>query len=184
MRNLLLTTVLLLAFARIANAQNASAGASQQVSLTLSNVIAITFTGTGTNTGSTVNMAFNTVNDYLQGVTSAAQQLKVQSNTGFNVAVKFDVTTFSYVGQGILNLNNIPTNVFQARVTANNTGGSIASPFSATSYAPVYSTNQDIITGGQFGDDQNFSVMYKVIPGLALPAGIYTIDIVYTATQQ
>jgi hypothetical protein len=165
------------------NAQNASSGATQNVGLNLSNAITISFTGTGTNNGNTVNMSFNTVSDYLNGVSSSAQQLKVQSNLGFNVAVKFDVNSFQYIGQGILNLLNIPTNAFQAKVTANGTGGSIASPFSSTSFAPIYANDQNIITNGQYGGNQTFSVMYKCVPGLALPSGTYNINIVYTATQ-
>ena len=184
MKTLLLSIAIFFGFISITNAQNASASGAQDVSLVLSNAISITFTGTGSNTGSTVNMAFNTVGDYINGVTSSSQQLKVQSNTNFNVAVKFDVNSFSYVGNGVLNLNNIPTNAFQAKVTANNTGGTIASPFSSTSYAPVYANNQNIINDGQLGGNQTFSVMYKCVPGLALPAGTYNINIVYTATQQ
>lgn len=183
MRTLLITITFIFAGFAL-KAQNAGSSATQNVGVSLSNAITISFVGTGTNTGNTVSMAFNTVADYLQGVTSSAQQLKVQSNLPFNVAVKFDVNSFQYIGQGILNLQNIPTNAFQAKVTSNSTGGSIASPFSATSYAPVYANNQNIITNGSNGANQTFAVMYKVVPGLALPAGIYNINIVYTATQQ
>lgn len=184
MKNLVLTVVSFFAFNVISNAQNASAAANQQVSLNLSNAISIIFTGTGTSTGATVNMAFNTVSDYLNGVTSAAQQLKVQSNTNFNVVVKYDLNSFTYTGNGVPNFNNIPLDAFRAKVTENATGGNIAAPFSATNFAPLLGNDQNIINNGHYGADQTFSVMYKCTPGLGLVAGTYSINIVYTATQQ
>jgi hypothetical protein len=184
MKHIILSIALFFSSIVVVSAQNASSTANQDVSLTLSNAISITFTGTGTTTGSTVNMAFNNVNDYVNGVASTAQQLKVQSNTNFNVAVRYDPNSFTYTGNGNLNLNNIPQNAFQARVTANNTGGSIASPFSATNYAAIYGVDQNIINNGQWGGNQTFSVMYKCVPGLSMPGGVYTVNIIYTATQQ
>ncbi|MGN6476389.1 MAG: hypothetical protein ACTHKV_04125, partial [Flavipsychrobacter sp.] len=67
-----------------ANAQ-VSSTATQTVNLNLSNAIEITFTGSSSATGAAVNLAFNTVNDYANGVTSAAQELKVRSNKNFSV---------------------------------------------------------------------------------------------------
>ena len=96
------------------NEQNASASASQSTSLNLSNAIAITFTGTGTTTGNTVSLSFSSLTDFLTGITSTAQQLKVQSNLGFNVAVKVDASSFLYVGLGSININLLPTNRWQA----------------------------------------------------------------------
>lgn len=127
-------------------------------------------------------MAFNTVSDYTNGVTSPAQQLKVSSNTNFNVVVKYDINSFSYQGSGVPNFNNIPLNAFQAKVTSNATGGNIAAPFSG--FAPLYGSDQNLINNGQYGGNQIFAVTYKCIPGLALPGGVYSINIVYTATQQ
>ncbi len=41
-----------------------------------------------------------------------------------------------------------------------------------------------LISNGQNGGNQTFSVMYNATPGFAYPAGTYTVDVVYTATQQ
>lgn len=183
MKSLVLIFALFLGLSVAANAQNASASASQSTSLNLSNAIAITFTGTGTTTGNTVSLSFSSLTDFLTGITSTAQQLKVQSNLGFNVAVKVDASSFLYVGLGSININLLPTNLWQAKVTANGTGGNVASPFSTTTFANITTSDQNIITNGNNGDNQTFSVTYKCIPGLLLPSGIYSANVVYTATQ-
>ena len=166
------------------NQANQSSSASQTVNLVLSNAIEITFTGTGNATGSDVNIPFTTVNDYANGVESNAQELKVRSNKNFTVAVKSNAANFSYTGT----TNPAPTmpveNVLAVKVTANGTGGSIANPFSATNYSTLKSTSQDLISAGSRGGNQTFSVKYKATPGFAYPAGTYSVDVVYTATQQ
>jgi hypothetical protein len=183
MKTLIITFAIFFGLIVKANAQNASASATQSASLNLSNAIAITFTGTGSTTGSTVNMSFSNLTDFLTGITSTAQQLKVQSNLPFNVAVKADASSFLYVGLGSVNINLLPTNMYQAKITANSTGGSVASPFSTTAFANLTANDQNIITNGSNGSNQTFSVAYKCIPGLLLPAGVYTQNVVYTATQ-
>lgn len=184
MKKTILGLAFILGFNTISNAQNASATASQSTSLSLSNAISINFTGTGTTVGGTVSMAFSTITDFLTGITSSAQQLKVQSNLPFDVTVKVDANSFLYAGLGIVNINLLPTNMYQLKVTANGTGGSIASPFSSSSFATLTGNNQNLITNGTNGNNQTFSVTYKCIPGLLLPAGIYSQNVVYTATQQ
>src|ERR1700748_1447239 len=81
-----------------ANAQNASSAATQTVNLNLANAIELTFVGSGTATGAAVNIAFNTVNDYANGVASAAQDLKVRSNKNFAVTVNANAANFTYTG--------------------------------------------------------------------------------------
>ena len=161
-----------------------SAAASQSTNLALSNAIEITFTGNGSTVGADVNIPFSTVNDYANGVESDAQELKIRSNKNFSVAVKANATNFSYTG----NTSPAPTmpveNVLGIKVTDNNTGGSIANPFSANSYASLSSSNQDLISGGSRGGNQTFEVKYKATPGFAYPAGTYSVDVVYTATQE
>ena len=170
-----------------ANAQNQAnqtSSASQTTNLVLSNAIEITFTGNGSATGADVNIPFTTVNDYANGVESDAQELKVRSNKNFSVAVKANATNFSYTG----NTSPAPTmpveNVLGIKVTDNNTGGSIANPFSNSAYATLSSSDQDLITTADRGGNQTFSVKYKATPGFAYPAGTYSVDVVYTATQE
>ncbi len=176
-----IAAILTSAFA--ANAQNASSTATQTVNLNLANAIEITFTGSGTATGAAVNLAFNTVNDYANGVQSSAQELKVRSNKNFTVAVKSNSTNFTYTGSTTPAPVMPVASVLDLKVTANGTGGTIATPFSATAYADVTGTNQNLITNGTHGGNQTFSVMYQATPGFSYPAGTYSADVVYTATQ-
>ncbi|MBL7683508.1 MAG: hypothetical protein JNK00_10655, partial [Flavipsychrobacter sp.] len=45
------------------------------------------------------------------------------------------------------------------------------------------STAANLLTNCNNGGNQTFSVMYEATPGFAYPAGTYTVDVVYTATQ-
>jgi hypothetical protein len=174
-----ITSIVLAGFA--AKAQNASSTATQTVNLNLSNAIELTFVGSGTATGAAVNLAFTTVNDYANGVTSAAQQLKVRSNKAFGVTVKSNNANFTYSGSTtpapVMPVNGI----LAAKVSANTTGGTIAGTFS--SYTDLTTTAANMISNGTYGGNQLFSVMYEATPGFAYPAGTYTVDVVYTATQ-
>ncbi len=69
-----------LTIAGFASKAQVASTATQTVNLNLSNAIELTFTGSKTGTGAAVNLAFNTVNDYANGVQSSAQELKVRSN--------------------------------------------------------------------------------------------------------
>ena len=161
----------------------ANSSASQTVNLALSNAIEITFTGTGTATGADVTIPFTTVNDYANGVESSAQELKVRSNKNFTVAVKTNAANFSYSGS-TSPAPTMPVNgVLGVMVSANSTGGTIGSGFSNSAYNTLTSSNQDLITNGSRGGNQTFSVKYKATPGFAYPAGTYSVDVVYTATQ-
>lgn len=164
------------------NNQNASA--SQSVRLSLSNAIEITFTGNNSATGADVTMPFTTVNNYANGVESGAQELKIRSNKNFNVQVKASNDKFTYNGSTTPAPQIPVSGVLGVKVTANGTGGSIATPFSAGSYATITNTNQNLIADGARGGNQTFSVQYKATPGFAYPAGTYSVNVVYTATQQ
>jgi len=165
-----------------ANAQ-VSSTATQTVNLNLSDAIELTFTGSSSATGATVNLAFNTVNDYANGITSAAQELKVRSNKNFSVTVKTSSANFSYSGSTTPAPTMPVSGVLALKVSANSTSGTVATPFSTTSYAGLTSSNQNLITNGSRGGNQTFSVMYQATPGFSYPAGTYTTDVVYTATQ-
>ncbi|MBN8672176.1 MAG: hypothetical protein J0L80_15945 [Chitinophagales bacterium] len=165
-----------------AKAQNASSTATQTVNLNLSNAIELTFTGNNSATGATVNLAFNTVNDYANGVESATQELKVRSNKKFGVTVKTSGASFTYTGT-TTPAPVMPVSVLGLKVIANGTGGTIASPFSTTAYTAMSNTAANLISNGVNGGNQTFSVKYEAEPGFAYPAGTYTTDVVYTATQ-
>ncbi|OSZ81906.1 hypothetical protein CAP35_01140 [Chitinophagaceae bacterium IBVUCB1] len=166
-----------------AKAQSPSSTATQTVNLNLSNAIELTFTGSGTATGAAVNLAFNTVNDYANGVASAEQTLRVRSNRRFGVTVRTNNANFTYTG-AVTPAPVMPvTGVLDLRVPANGTGGTIASPFSASSYADLSNTAQNLLSNCANGGNQTFNIQYNATPGFAYPAGTYTVDVVYTATQ-
>jgi hypothetical protein len=174
----------ILGFATAANAQNATSSASQTTKLSLANAVEITFTGTGTTSGGTVTMPFTTVTDYANGVSSSAQTLKVRSNKAFGVTVKTNAANFTYTGSTTPAPTMPVANILKLKVSANNTGGSIASGFSSTAFSSLSNADQNLISNGTYGGNQNFDVMYEATPGFAYPAGDYTVNVVYTVTQQ
>lgn len=158
-----------------------SAAAEQTVGMAMSDAIELTFTGSGTSTGGAVTMSFANVNDYANGVTSSTQGLKVRSNKDFNVSVKANAANFTYTGSTTPAPTMPVQGVLDVKVTANSTGGSIGTGFS--SYKDITASNQTIITNGDRGGNQTFSVQYQATPGFSYPAGNYAVDVVYTATQ-
>jgi len=42
----------------------------------------------------------------------------------------------------------------------------------------------NIVNNGNLGSDQRFSVKYKATPGISYGTGTYTVDVIFTATQQ
>ena len=166
-----------------ANAQTAaSSSASQTTKLSLTDAVEIVFTGSGTATGSLVTLPFTTVDNYTNGVESAAQELKIRSNKNFGVTVKSNAANFTYSGSTTPAPTMPVSGVLNVKVSANGTGGSIAAPFSG--YSSLTSSNQDLIADGTRGGNQTFSVMYKGTPGFSYPAGDYSVNVVYTVTQQ
>ncbi len=161
-----------------ANAQT-TATASQTVNLNLSNVIDLKFVSNNSSTGPVVNMNFNSISDYTNGIISADQQMVVQSNKNFNISVQSTSQNFTYTGS----VSPAPVvqiqSVLQFMVTANGTGGSL----SYSSYSNMPSGTATIINWGSPGANKTFSVKYKANPGFTLPGGTYTANILYTATQ-
>ena len=185
MKKLIIIAAAVIGFTTAASAQtNASGTAQQTVELGLSNTLTIVFTGSGTATGSTVNLPFSTVTDYANGVESAAQQLKIQSNKPFNVTVATSAANFSVTNGSTTTVSTMPVaGVLDLKVDANQTGGTIATGYAA--YGSGLSTSAAaIINGGSNGANQTFAVKYKATPGFAYPAGVYAVDVIYTATQQ
>jgi len=174
-------TIAALTIAGFASKAQVASTATQTVNLNLSNAIELTFTGSGTATGAAVNLAFNTVNDYANGVQSSAQELKVRSNKKFGVTVKSNATSFSYVGSTTPAPVMPVSGVLGLKVSANGTGGTIAGTFAG--FTSLSSSAANLISNANNGGNQTFSVMYNATPGFTYPAGTYTVDVVYTATQ-
>lgn len=164
-----------------ANAQtstNQTATANQTAKLALSNAISITFVDGGKE-GSDVTLPFQTVSDYANGVTSNEQEMLVQSNKHFNVSMKTDAHNFSYSGTTTPAPVVQISNVLSMMITENKTGGSL----SYNNYASIPSGSATIINWGTPGGNRTFKLKYKATPGFALPAGTYTANVIYTATQ-
>lgn len=185
MKKLIIVASTALTFTATAQAQgtsNASSTATQTVQLNLSNALDISFTGNGFSpTGPVVTLPFTSTDDYANGVESQAQELRVRSNRNFNVSVKTSATTFSIVNGGLSSSSLMPASVLSAKVSLNNTGGSVAGSFA--NYTSLSQTGLDLITGATNGGNKTFSVQYKAQPGFDYAAGSYAIDVIYTATQ-
>jgi len=164
------------------NQNNRTASASERTKLVMSNAIEITFGASGTANGGTVSMAFNSVNDYANGVESDAYQVKVRSNKKFRVQAKTSATRFTYSGNTTpAPLMNV-SNVLFLKVTDNATGGSVGSSFN-NKYRTMSNSNQTLINNATPGGNKTFNIKYKANPGYNFPAGTYTVNVIYTATQ-
>ena len=170
--------------AQAQNTQNASSTATQTVQLSLSNALEISFVSTNNANGTTVTLPFTTVSHYANGVESTEQQLRVRSNKNFTVTVKTNNNNFMYSNGGTSYTYNMPASVLGLQITDNNTGGQLGQGFSSSSYKALSANVQNLITNASNGGNQTFSVKYKATPGFAYPAGTYTTDVIYTATQQ
>lgn len=185
MKKLLILSAALIGFSTFVKAQtNASGNAQQTVQLALTNALEITFTGNNSATGATVSLPFTTADDYANGVESATQQLKVRSNKAFNVTVKTSAANFSVTNSDTTTASTMPASTLGLEVTNNSTGGALGTGFSASAYNALSATAANLITAATYGNNQNFTVKYKATPGFAYPAGTYSVDVVYTATQQ
>lgn len=163
-------------------AQNASSSASQTTNLQLTNAIEISFTATGNSTGSTVNMNFNTVNDYANGIESAQYQIRVRSNRKFDIEMEASSDYFTYSGTTSPAPQMRVKDVLDMKITSNNTGGQINGGYHQ--YKHVEGNNDKrILNDCDNGANQTFSVQYRATPGFDYPAGTYTITMIYTATQ-
>ncbi len=176
-----LLTLLLIAATSQANAQT-STTIVQTVDMHLVNVIKIKFVNTDNNVGNTVNLSLDNMSELANGVTSTNQKLSVASTKPFNVNVKSASPTFSYTGNSQQNNVMNVDDVLMLRVNQNLTGGNIGSGYSA--YNPITYNAQNVINGGDNGQNQQFRIKYKAVPGMGYAAGNYMASIIYTATQQ
>lgn len=178
----LFSVALLSALGYAANAQQSSS-ATQGVQLQLQNAIDITFMANGSDVGPLVEMQFATINDYVNGVESPNQELRVRSNKNFIVAVRTNAETFTYTGGAIPTPEMPVAGVLSLLVISDLTGGTIPGPYSTVDYYTLRDFNQDLIYDGNAGADQRFTVKYKATPGFTYAAGTYDVGVVYTATQ-
>lgn len=155
---------------------------TQQVDVNLVNVISMKFVATNGTAGTSLNVALNLLSDLINGGTTSAQAITVNSTKNFNVTAKTSSALFTYTGTSLLgNVLPILGNL-RCRITANNTGGSIAGTFS--NYTSLSATQQNFLNGCTSGTNKTFSVQYQSIPGLGLALGTYSAQVIYTATQQ
>lgn len=162
--------------ATLATAQENSGTASQSVTLQLAPVIQISAV-----TSPNVNLGFNNITNYVQGVESASQQFKVHSNKDYLITVRANAATFSYSGNAYPAPQMPVDNILFLSVADNNTGGTVAGSFS--NFVSLSDNSKQLLLNCKNGGDKTFSVNYKAIPGPQYPAGDYTVGILYTATQ-
>lgn len=163
--------------------QFGSGNAQQAVQLGLAKVIDISFVANNSNIGNLVSLVFNDVNDYMNGVESPEQGIRVSANTEFNVYVEVSANNFTYTGPATSG-NVMPVNnVLRMKVTQNNTGGTITSGF-GNNFQQLTKNDKKVINKGDAGGDRTFAVQYRATPGFAYAAGTYTVDVIYTATEQ
>ncbi len=142
-------------------AQTTSANTSQTVTLNLQNQIEIAvLSATGT------SFTFASTADYTSGLTNAsASQLQVKSNKAWTVTVKAGAADFTGPTG-----NQMPASALGVRIN----GGS--------SFTQLSTTAANLTTGSR--GSNTFTVDYNANPGFNYDAGSYTLNVIYTATQQ
>lgn len=183
MKKIILLFTTLLFAAGFVKAQSQSASGTQHTELALSNAIDISFVATGNSTGNDVNLTFSDVNDYANGVESNPIRLKVRSNKKFIVRAKTSANNFSYSGSTSPAPSMPVRNTLFIKVVGNNTGGNVPNAVN-NKYKTLRKSNRKIINNGQPGGAQTFDVQYKATPGFAYPAGTYSVNVIFTATQK
>ena len=157
------TIILAMAFTALAFGANAQAtsSANQTITLTLQNQIDISISSaTGT------SFTFATPADYSTGLTNtSASTFSVKSNQAWAVTVKAAAANFTSAAATAM-----PASVLGVRLT----GGSTYTSLSTTAAS---------FTSGSRGSSR-FTVDYNANPGFNYDAGSYTMNVVYTATQQ
>lgn len=182
MKKIIITMSIVLMAIVAANAQtNEESTATQSTKLVMSNAIEITFNSTGSTEGSDVTLAFNNVNDYANGVESAPIEIRVRSNKKFHVWYKANSNRFTYTGT-TTPAPSMNVNKLAVKVVNNNTGGRIPDNVDNV-YKNVTQNDKNLVRNGEAGGNNTFSIQYKADPGYEFPAGTYTVDVVYTATQ-
>jgi len=156
-------------------AQTKLSFASQTLHLHLGDVIDIEFIANRHNVGTQLHMSFTSSDDYFNGIESERQFLQVHSSKNFTVSVRaINVTAGSN--------QTLPSFIY-LKVPDNRTGGTISPSFSDQIYQPLQPIDRALLENGQKGANQIFSVQYKARPGTLVEPGIYSIDIIFTASR-
>jgi hypothetical protein len=112
-------------------------------------------------------MTFSTADNYTNGVTADnAATLQVKSNKAYNVSVKAAAANFTSTSA-----TTMPASVLAVKESAQAT------------YVTLSSSDQGLLSN-QVRGTNSFNVSYKATPGFAYDGGTYTLNVVYTATQQ
>lgn len=176
------TLIFVLGNSLSAFSQNQSGSASQPVQLILSKVIDLKFAETSSSQGPVVNMNFQDLNAYSRGVISGMQELEVYSNDDFKISIQTDAPNFVYHGMEnpskLLPVNN----TLFISVADHTTGGLVNAAFDKN-YQTLSQSSQDLILNGTRGAGKKLVVSYKAKPELGYPAGVYSVGVIYTATQ-
>lgn len=181
MKKTALLSLLILFLSVAAKAQHI-VGASEMISVSLSNVIEISFTNTNNSFGELISMVFSDPNDYINGIESKQQELRVRTNKAFNVNIKSKTNEFVYTGSEVP-APQIPVDqTLSVALINNNTGGN--APKGMSNYFGITTESQNLITGGGTGNNQNYAVKYKAKPNNTIPEGTYAVDLIYTASQE
>jgi hypothetical protein len=138
--------------------------ASHIITLNLSNAIELTFSQGSSGVGFT----FNNTATFQNGIVSAnAATLQIKSNRGFNVSVKTSASNFTSSAATVMPVNNI--------LFVKESG--------QANYLNLSTSDQTLISGQTLGT-KTFGVTYKATPGFNHDGGTYTVNVIYTATQQ
>jgi hypothetical protein len=159
MKALILALVALLSML----AAKAQHSGSHSASLTLTGTIEIAITR-----GQQVTLNFNTPADYAAGITTLnAATVRIRSNFRYNLTVRSASSHFNSLSatpmpvSGVLAVRVFPQGQFI------NLSGSDA-----------------LLLGNQSQGTNNINVSYRATPGFNYDPGIYTANIIYTATMQ
>ena len=176
MKQFLLTATILCGVYANALGQKSTGVASQTLSIQLGDVIDIKFVANDQAVGPQIQMVFNSAEDYYNGVESPKQILKIRANKNFTVSVRA-------ANVAAQNGNTTVPSFIYIKVPQNNTGGQIAQSFSDASYRRITNMDIPLLEDGDKGDDQTFAVQYKAKPGTMVDPGVYTVDVIFTASR-
>ena len=96
-----------------------------------------------------------------------AATIQVRSNRGYIVSVKSSAANFTSTSGTTMPV----TNVLYLKES------------NQSSFLNLTNTDQTLLSGQTQGSN-SFSVSYKATPGFNYDAGTYTVNVIYTATQQ
>jgi hypothetical protein len=182
MKKLAIIAILLFTSAKGYSQFLASTSAYQIITLRVSDMMEFTFSSTG-DEGNTVALPFNSLSDYKNGVLSAEQVLRIRCNNKFGIEVKASSDYFDYSGAS----SPAPTmpvgEVLNMEIGTKTAGSNLQAPFGTGKFVSVTESNKTILSDCGNGE-QRFSIKYKASPGITYPIGNYSVDIIYTATQQ